>query len=107
MIFNVVENEANFPGGLEEWKKYLISKLDAKVAIQEGWKPGIYKIVVEFIVDKEGNIKDVKTLNYEGTKTAAHCIGLIKNGPKWEPAIQNGHKVTSYRKQPISFVIEG
>lgn len=106
-IFTKVENEASFPGGKDSWKNYLMTNIDAAIPVKEGWKPGNYQVIVEFIVDKNGNIKNVKTINYEGTKTATHCIDLIKKGPKWQPALQNGHKVTSYRRQPISFVIEG
>ena len=31
---------------------------------------------------------------------------VIKNAPKWQPAVQNGRKVNAYKKQPITFVIE-
>ncbi|MBK9486203.1 MAG: hypothetical protein IPO01_13685 [Chitinophagaceae bacterium] len=42
------------------------------------------------------------TENYAGTKTALHCIEVIKNAPKWQPAVQNGRKVNAYKKQPIT-----
>jgi hypothetical protein len=32
-------------------------------------------------------------------------IRFLSKGPNWIPAQQNGHKVVSYRKQPITFVI--
>ncbi|MBL0359055.1 MAG: N-acetylmuramoyl-L-alanine amidase [Chitinophagaceae bacterium] len=105
-IFTQVENEADFIGGREAWIKYLTSNLDGTIPVKEGWKPGKYNVIVEFIVDKEGNISEVKTANYQGTKTAAHCINLIQKGPKWKPAIQNDHPVKAYRKQPITFIVE-
>ncbi len=105
-IFTKVENEPDFIGGMEGWKKYLTTNIDPTLPVQEGWKPGKYEVVVEFIVDKEGNISNVNTINYQGTKTAAHCINLIQKGPKWQPASQNGHIVKAYRRQPISFVIQ-
>ena len=105
-IFTKVENEPDFVGGPEGWRKYLTTNIDPNVPVQEGWKPGKYEVVVEFIVDKEGNISSVNTINYQGTKTAAHCINLIQKGLKWQPALQNGHVVKAYRRQPISFVIE-
>ena len=54
----------------------------------------------------DGTVSDVTTEDYAGSKTALHCIGVIKNAPKWQPAVQNGRKVNAYKKQPITFVIE-
>jgi protein TonB len=30
---------------------------------------------------------------------------VIKRGPKWIPASQNGRLVKAYRKQPVTFVV--
>ena len=54
---------------------------------------------------KDGTLSDFSTETYPNSKTAKHCIDIIKNGPKWLPAKQNGHIVAAYRKQPITFVI--
>ena len=105
IIFTKVETEPDFPGGREAWQDYLVKNLDAGMPVDEGWKPGVYKIVVQFIVDVEGNVSDVKTTDHPGSKTAQQCINLIKNGPKWVPAMQNGKNVKAYRKQPITFVV--
>ncbi len=105
-VFTRVENEPRFPGGDEEWKKYLVANLKPDMPLTEGWKPGVYKIVVSFIVRKDGSIADIRTDDYPGSKTAEQCIDLIKKGPKWEPAIQNGQSVNCYKKQPITFVVE-
>jgi protein TonB len=34
------------------------------------------------------------------------AIRVIKKSGKWEPAVQNGRKVKSYKKQPITFRLE-
>ncbi|CAN5826271.1 hypothetical protein BH11BAC4_BH11BAC4_23910 [soil metagenome] len=105
IIFTKVENEPEFPGGKDGWRDFLTKNLDAGMPVDEGWKAGTYKIVVDFIVDTEGNVSDVKTADHPGSKTAQQCVDLIKNGPKWIPAVQNGKKVKAYRKQPITFVV--
>jgi N-acetylmuramoyl-L-alanine amidase len=105
-VFIKVENEAQFPGGDDGWRKYLGQSLNANVAVNEGWKAGTYKVIVQFVTDKEGNISNVKALTYEKSKTAAECVRVIKDGPKWIPATQNGHKVIAYRRQPITVVIQ-
>ena len=105
-VFTQVENEPKFPGGDSAWLRYLQKNINANTPVDEGWKAGTYKIIVQFIVDKNGNLSDIKTDDFHDSKTAQQCIDLIKKGPRWEPAIQNGHIVKAYKKQPITFVIE-
>ncbi len=105
-IFTKVENEPTFPGGDTAWKNYLQKNLDPTIPVDEGWKEGVFKVIVSFIVGNDGTITDVKSENYQGSKTSMACINLIKNGPKWNAAVQNGHPVNAYKKQPITFVIE-
>ena len=106
LIFNKVEVDPTFPGGTQGWRDYLVKNIKASLPVDEGWNAGTYTIIVQFIVHQDGTVSDVTTTNYPGSKTAQHCIDIIKNGPKWIPAIQNGRKVNAYRKQPISFYIE-
>jgi N-acetylmuramoyl-L-alanine amidase len=105
-IFTKTEKEPSFPGGQPAWVRYLQKNLNPNLPIEEGWKPGVYKIVFSFIVRKDGTLADIKTNDYPDSKTAEHCIDLIRKGPKWEPAVQNGHLVNAYKKQPITFVVE-
>ena len=105
-VFTQVEKQPKFPGTSDDWHQYLIKNLDAGMPVKEGWKAGVYKLMLQFIVHTDGSISDITTTNYKGSKTAQHCIDLIKKGPKWEPAMQNGKPVDTYTKQPITFVIE-
>lgn len=104
-VFEKVEVEATFPGGEREWKKYLERNLDANVPIDNGAPEGTYTVIVQFIVDKEGNISDVKALSSRGFGMEDEAMKIIKKGPKWTPAIQNGRNVKAYRKQPITFLV--
>ncbi len=106
IIFLKTEVSPMFTGGDDAWRKYLIANLKANTPVDEGWKAGKYIIMVKFIVHTDGSVSDVTTENYAGSKTALHCIEVIKNAPKWQPAVQNGRKVNAYKKQPITFVIE-
>jgi N-acetylmuramoyl-L-alanine amidase len=105
IVFNQVEHDPEFPGGTEAWKKFLQKYLDSSIPVKEKWKPGMYRLVIKFIVEKDGSLSDISTENYVGSKTALSCINLMKNGPKWKPALQNGHIVAAYRKQPITFLV--
>ncbi len=104
-IFTKVEYEAEFPGGSSSWIAYLRKNLNATMPVDEGWSEGTFTVIIRFIVAKDGSISDVIAENYTGSKTAQMCIDLIKNGPKWKSAKQNGRIVTSYKKQPLTFVV--
>ncbi|RYY98419.1 MAG: TonB family protein [Chitinophagaceae bacterium] len=103
--FTKVEIEAEFPGGQGAWANYLRRNLNADVPGQNGAPAGTYTIRVQFIVDKEGNISDVKSLNDPGYGMGDEAVRAIKRGPKWTPAQQNGRQVKAYRTQPITFVV--
>jgi protein TonB len=104
-VFEKVEVEASFKGGEREWRKYLERNLDPNVPVENGAAEGTYTVTVQFIVDKEGKISDVKALTSHGHGMEEEAIKVIKKGPDWVPAIQNGRNVKAYRKQPITFVV--
>ena len=103
-VFLQVETEAKFPGGRAAWQKFISASIKKVIdSLQEENKSGT--CVVQFIVDAEGNLSEVKPLTMEGTLFAKTVTDAIKNGPKWVPAMQNGHKVKAYHKQPVTFQI--
>lgn len=100
-----VENPAEFPGGAKEWARYLQKNLRyPDLAIENGNQAVVR---VQFVVDKEGNISDVQALNDPGDGLAEEAVRIIKKGPKWLPAEQNGKKVIYRHIQAITFRLEG
>ncbi|MEO7394242.1 MAG: energy transducer TonB, partial [Chitinophagaceae bacterium] len=65
-IFDKVEIEASFPGGDSKWRQYLERNANGQVATDNGAPEGTYTTVVQFVVDKEGNISDVRALTNHG-----------------------------------------
>lgn len=106
-VFTKVEKEAKFPGGADGWKRYLERNLNAQVAADDGAAPGNYTVKVQFIVDKEGNISQVSAI--DKPKACPSCgpeaEKVIKRGPKWEPAVQNGRNVIYQAVQFITFQV--
>jgi protein TonB len=104
-IFEKVEIEASFKGGEGAWKKYLERNLNPNVPVDNGAPEGTYTVYVQFVVSKDGSISDVKALTSHGYGMEQEAIKVIKKGPAWVPAVQNGRSVNAYRKQPITFQV--
>jgi protein TonB len=102
-VFPTVQIQAQFPTGVEGWRKYLERSLNKDLPSDNGAAAGDYTVVVSFIVDKNGVISDVKAETDPGYGTAAEAIKVIRKGPNWIPAMQNGHKVIYRQKQNITF----
>ena len=103
---NKTEVEASYPGGQAAWIRYLKSKLNANEPVDNGAPPGVYQVIVRFIVSKDGSISDVKAETSHGYGMEEEAVRVIKNGPKWVPALQNGRNVNAYRRQPITFQVQ-
>ncbi len=100
-VWTKVEIEAEFPGGKSEWTRYLQKNLRyPDQAIDNGTQDVVR---VQFIVDKDGNISEVQALNDPGDGLAEEAVRIIKKGPKWKPAEQNGQKVIFRNIQAITF----
>lgn len=100
-IFTRVEQEAQFPGGLSEWTKYIVMQINKD--IDDLKKEGKYgTATIRFIVDKNGKVSNVEATTMKGTLLAKIAIDAIRKGPTWIPGEQNGRTVNSYRLQPVT-----
>jgi protein TonB len=105
-IFEKVEIEAAFQGGESAWRKYLERNLNPSAPVDNGAPEGTYTVYVQFVVSKDGSISDVRALTKHGYGMEEEAVRVIRKGPKWTPAIQNGRQVNAYRKQPITFQVQ-
>jgi len=103
--FKTVQIQAKFPGGDAEWRRFLERNLNRDAPVEGGAPTGNYTVVVSFLVDKEGNISEVKAENSPGYGTAEEAVRVIKRGPKWTPAVQNGRNVIYRQRQSITFQV--
>jgi periplasmic protein TonB len=101
-----VDKEADFKGGVNEWRNYLTHNLDASIPIENNAPHGTYEVLVKFIVNKDGSITNVTPLTHFGYGMENEAVRIIKRGPKWIPASQNGQYVKSYKIQPVTFVLQ-
>lgn len=63
------------------------------------------KVVVEFIIDKDGSVDSVRVLKGKelGGGLPEEAVRVVKNMPPWKPATQNGYIVKSYMTLPVDF----
>lgn len=101
VTFTKVEVESEFPGGRQGWAGYLTKTLKYPERAINNNIGGT--VVIQFIVDKEGSVDAIeiyRSVEYSLDQAALH---IIRKSPKWNPAIQFGRKVKSYKRQPIVF----
>jgi protein TonB len=98
--FTKVEIESQYPGGMAAWARFLHKNLNYP---QEAADNGIQgTVLVQFVVDKEGNVSDVTAVSGP-QELRAEAVRVIKKSGKWTPAVQNGRQVKSYKSQPVGF----
>ena len=106
-IFIAVEqmpkfNEADDKG--LEFRKYIAENL---VYPKEAAKSGIQgRVFVQFIVDSEGFVKDVKVIRGVHELLDAEALKIVESSPKWIPGTQRGKAVNVQFTFPISFTLE-
>ncbi len=105
ILFTKVEIAPEFPGGEKAWRSYLQENLTASTPIDNGAPEGAYTTEIEFIVDLQGNVSNIKAISKHGFGMEEEVIRIIKNGPKWIPASQNGHQVKAVKNQNVTFVV--
>ena len=102
-VFQVVEQIPEFMGGNDAMMKFISKYLVYPESARENNKQG--KVVVKFIVNEDGSISDITTINNPaigfGLEEAA--MNVVRKMPKWKPGRQNGKPVKVYFTLPISF----
>jgi periplasmic protein TonB len=101
-IFTKVEIDARFDGN---WEKFLLRNLNAEIPIDNGAPAGNYKVIMQFVVDIDGTVSEIKALSNHGYGLEQEAVRVLKKATKWEPAIQNGRQVKAYRIQSITFQV--
>jgi len=99
--FTQVEQGALFPGGMDAFAGYISHSVIYPDEAREKKVQG--RVAVSFVVETDGSISEVKALNDPGAGLANEALRVIKQSPKWQPAMQNGHLVRQSYTTPINF----
>lgn len=96
-VYNAVEVRPDFPGGMKKFYEYVKNNFripeDSEVS---------GKIIVQFVVEKDGSLTDIKVLRDLGSGTKAEAIRVLQKSPKWKPGVQNGKNVRVLYSLPIT-----
>lgn len=96
--------DASFPGGIEAWGEYLSEELNKhRVVLGKSRKEGV--CVVQFVIEADGSLSNVRALNKQGSRIAHYAVEAISNSPKWIPAIVEGQPKRTVKLQPVSLVL--
>lgn len=100
-VFVVVEEQAEFPGGMDSMYAYIVKNLKypekAKAEGIEG------RVFVSFIIEKDGSISNVKILRGIGGGCDEAAKEVVEKMPKWKPGKQKGKPVRFQFTLPIKF----
>ena len=100
-IFDVVEENAQFPGGDEACMRWLHDHIKYPSICQEQGVQG--RVIVAFVVNKDGSIVDVKVLRSPDQHLSDEAVRVVKQMPKWKPARQGNRSVRSRFNLPVMF----
>jgi N-acetylmuramoyl-L-alanine amidase/outer membrane biosynthesis protein TonB len=102
-VFLKLIEPASFPGGQTSWLKYISRIFDKNGNELMADKNNEGTCKIRFLVNKEGKVSDVQPVTMKGTELADVAVDAIQQGPRWNPAKQNGHPVNSYVIAPVTF----
>lgn len=103
--FDVVEQMPEFPGGMRASLEFMARNLKYPIKAQEAGKQG--RVVVQFIVQKDGSLSDLHVLRSVDPWLDAEAIRVIGSMPKWKPGMQDGQAVAVKYTMPVTFSLEG
>ena len=104
VIFQVVEQMPEFPGGMSEAMKFLAKNIKYPVTAQQAKIEG--RVIVQFVVGKDGSISDVHTVRSVSPELDAEAIRVVSMMPKWNPGKQRGKAVSVSYTMPIMFRLQ-
>ena len=86
---------------LEQWV-YQYLKYPAE-AVRDGVQG---RVMVEFVINKDGKISEVKVVKGVSEELDAEAVKVIAASPKWKPGKVNGEKVRCSMTIPVEFRLE-
>ncbi|NCD70304.1 M56 family metallopeptidase [Mucilaginibacter agri] len=90
-----------FKGGVSAFSEYLKQNIKYPESMRE--KGTKARVVVGFVVEKDGSLSGAKVLRGDDTDANEEALRVIETSPKWEPGMQDGKTVRVKFAVPIDF----
>ena len=100
-IFQVVETQPEFPGGIAELMKYLQKNMRYPKVCKEQGLQG--RVIVQFVVNTDSTISDVNVIKPVNPHFDKEALRVVKAMPKWKPGPQRGKPVRVRFTLPVTF----
>lgn len=100
-IFSVVEETAEPKGGMPAFYKYVGEKIKYPAQARRMGVEG--RVFVEFVVNRDGSIVDVRAIKGIGAGCDEEAVRIVQSAPAWKPGKQRGKPVRQKMVIPIIF----
>ncbi len=105
-VYSIVDDSAQPKDGMEELYKKVMQNLTYPAQARRMGIEG--KVWVEFVVEKDGSISDLKAIKGIGGGCDEAAIVVLKTSlDKWTPGKNNGVPVKQKMVMPITFKLQG
>ena len=103
-VYDVCEQMPIYEGGDAALLKYITDSVKYPELAKKHGVQG--RVVIGFIVEKDGSLTDVKVLRHVDIALDAEALRVVKGMPKWIPGRQNKQRVRVKYNVPVSFRLE-
>ncbi len=100
-IFDVVEEQPSFPGGMGALMQWLNDNINYPAIAAENGIEG--RVIVQFVVSKTGAISDVRVARGVDPSLDKEAVRVVSKMPNWTPGKQNGTNVNVRFTLPVQF----
>lgn len=104
VIFTVVEDMPEFPGGKDAFYAYIGNNIKYPVKAKENGTSGT--VFITYVVEKDGSISNVSVLRGIGDGCDEEGVRVVKGMPNWKPGKQRGKAVRVQYNLPIKFNLD-
>ncbi|MDD4971575.1 MAG: TonB family protein [Paludibacter sp.] len=104
IVYQVIEQMPQYPGGESELMSYIAKNLKYPVIAQENGIQG--KVILRFVVSKTGVVDKIEVVRSLDPACDKEAVRVVKTLQRWIPGKQNGVNVSVYYTLPIAFKLE-
>ena len=103
-VFDVVEQQPQYPGGMGALNQWLASNIKYPVMAAENGIEG--RVVVQFVVERDGSVSGVHVVRGVDPSLDKEATRVVSQMPKWIPGKQNGSAVRVKYTVPVTFRLQ-